>query len=309
MAPPERHRPADARDQVPGRLDVDGVDVAQVLDRELQDGLEPDDAGRVDQVVDPGAGRDEPVAIGVRGQVADERRRAGRRRPAPGRPRCMSAAMTAAPSRSRRMATACPIPLAAPVTIARLPVALMRSLLVVVVEGVVVRPVIGWRPGTGACPRRRRRPATGGPPSGHRRPTSVMSPKSMMYRAPSWKMQLSGHAAGLRLSLPGAIRGQDVDRAAQERGDPQVAVGGDLQAVGDVALGQPGDQLGRLARALAEDPALVRLDPHDGAVGLGHDAIRVGVGDLLEQLAAAVRLQGEEPARVGGRWAGSRPDR
>ncbi len=44
-----RHGAADARGEIPDRVDVDGVDVVQVVDRELEDGLEADDAGRVDE--------------------------------------------------------------------------------------------------------------------------------------------------------------------------------------------------------------------------------------------------------------------
>ena len=73
--PPGRHRATDPRHEVPRRLDVDGVDPSDVIDGELEDGLQQDDARRIDQVGRPVARCDEAIAVRRVRQVCQERGR------------------------------------------------------------------------------------------------------------------------------------------------------------------------------------------------------------------------------------------
>ena len=70
----------------------------------------------------------------------------------------------------------------------------------------------------------------------------------------------------------------------------------DLEAVRDVAVGQGvDDRLLAVGRA-AHDAQRVGLDPDDRAVGLGDDAVRIDVVELLEDLGGAVLLDDADAA-------------
>src|SRR5579863_74305 len=146
-------------------------------------------------------------------------------------------------------------------------------------------------------------------PAVHCRAGDVKRPHvAAIENAPFAEYAIEDRAASLEEMQRLAVSIDHIDAAGGDGGDPEVAVGVDLESVGYVPIRHCMDDLLRAIGLPPHNIHRIGLDPNDGAVGFDDDAVGIDVIELFEDARSAVLLDDDDASgmrlRVGRPVAG-----